>query len=456
MEQIKPGKPENTLSIAETVMIIVGIVVGAGIFKTPSLVAANSGSGGVFLMFWIAGGVASLIGALCYAELATSYPNTGGDYHFLTRAYGQGPGFLFAWARMAVIQSGSIAMLAFLLGDYLSEVLYLGAFSGSVYAALVVVLLTLVNMAGIRSGARTQFVFTLSIIAGLLFVVGAGLLTTPAVAAAPQNTGWSSSAFGMAMIFVLLTYGGWNEAAYLSAELKDSRRNMIRVMLYSIGAITLIYLLINFAFLRSMGLAGMTGSEVVAADLMRMVMGDRGARFISLLIAITVLSSINGSIITGARTTYSLGRDFPLLAFLGQWHHVRSTPTMALGVQAFIALLLIGLGTATRGGFVMMVEYTAPVFWFFLLLVGLSLFVLRHKDANRPRPFTVPLYPLTPLLFCGICGYMLYSSIMYTEMGALLGVAVLFTGLPLLYFSKDKKKRWVEVAKSRAPRWDRE
>lgn len=452
MEQNKPGKPGNTLSIAETVMIIVGIVVGAGIFKTPSLVAANSGSGGAFLMFWIAGGVASLIGALCYAELATSYPNTGGDYHFLTRAYGQGPGFLFAWARMAVIQSGSIAMLAFLLGDYLSEVLHLGGFSSSVYAALVVVLLTLVNMAGIRSGARTQFVFTLSIIAGLLFVVGAGLLTTPAVATAPQPTGWSSSAFGMAMIFVLLTYGGWNEAAYLSAELKDSRRNMIRVMLYSIGAITLIYLLINFAFLRSMGLAGMTGSEVVAADLMRMVMGDQGARFISLLIAITVLSSINGSIITGARTTYSLGRDFPLLAFLGQWHQVRSTPTMALGVQAIIALLLILLGTATRGGFVMMVEYTAPVFWFFLLLVGLSLFVLRHKDANHPRPFTVPLYPLTPLLFCGICAYMLYSSIMYTEMGALLGVAVLFTGLPLLYFSKVKKKRRVEVAKSRAPR----
>lgn len=428
-------------------MIIVGIVVGAGIFRTPSLVAASSGTPTLFLLFWVAGGLASLIGALCYAELASTYSNAGGDYHFLTRAYGPQCGFLFAWARMMVIQTGSIAMLAFLVGDYLSEVWRLGTYSTSMYAALVVALLTLANIAGIRRGARLQFGFTLVIIIGLLLVVLAGLLAPAAESVSRSAPDAAASAFGMAMIFVLLTYGGWNEAAYLSAELKDSRRNMIRVMLWSIGIITLIYLLVNFALLRGLGLEGMAGSDVVAADLMRKAMGERGATAISLLVAITVLSTMNGSIITGARTNYALGRDFPLFGRLGHWQVDRGTPVYALAVQGGIALLLILLGTGSRSGFVTMVEYTAPVFWFFLLLTGISVFVLRFKEPDRPRPFKVPGYPVIPLLFCTVCAGMLWSSILYTETGALVGIGVLLTGIPVLvYMSKVQGERFKYTA----------
>jgi basic amino acid/polyamine antiporter, APA family len=433
----KPAVPGNTLSVTDAVVIVIGIVVGAGIFKTPSLVAASVGNENIFLLLWVAGGLASLIGALCYAELASAYPDAGGDYYFLTRAYGKGPGFLFAWARMTVIQAGSIAMLAFLIGDYLSEVRNLGVHSSSLYAAAVITLLTVANITGIRQGSGLQRLFTSSIILGLLFLIVTGLFTAPAPAGSTAIELTRTPALGTAMIFVLLTYGGWNEAAYLSAEVRDPGRGMVRVMLYSIAAITGLYLIINFVLLRSLGFEAMSGSEVVAADLMRLALGENGALFISLLIALTAVSTMNGSMITGARTNYAMGRDLPFFSFLGQWQEKRGTPVNALLLQGGISLLLIILGTGSPSGFVMMVEYTAPVFWLFFLLAGVSLFILRRKEPDRQRPFLVPIYPLTPILFCSICSYMLVSSILYTGFGALLGLAVLAAGLPLL-FRKSK------------------
>jgi amino acid transporter len=252
-----------------------------------------------------------------------------------------------------------------------------------------------------------------------------------------------SSAWGMAMIFVLLTYGGWNEAAYLGAEIRDergSRRAMVRVLIGGICVITVIYLAVNLAFLRGLGHEGMAKSQAVASDLMRQAMGDRGAAFISLLIAIAALSTMNATIITGARSTYALGTDYPIFSFFGSWKEEASTPANAIWLQGVIALGLIGLGSFARSGFATMVEYTAPVFWFFFLLGGLSLFVLRKKDPTVARPFRVPLYPVTPILFCLVCTYMLHSSLTYTGRGALVGVGVLLLGLPVLWFARRTRQ----------------
>ena len=431
-------EPKKALSSWDVTAMIVGIVIGAGIFKTPSLVAANAGSELVVILLWCAGGAISMIGALCYAELTTAYPNAGGDYHFLKRAFGYSPAFLFAWARVMVIQTGSVAMMAFIIGDYLTEVFALGPYSSSIYATAAVVLLTGLNTAGIREGKWTQNVLSLAIVLGLLLVIGAGLfLAAPAVEAAPSPPG--AGAFGMAMIFVLLTYGGWNEAAYLSAEIRggtEKRAQMVKALISGIVIITLIYLAANIAFIRGLGLAGMAGSEVVAADLMRRSIGGAGAGLISLLIAVAALSTMNATIITGARSTYALGKDYPMFAFLGEWRTHVSTPANALVVQGVIALALVFLGTFARSGFRVMVEYTAPVFWFFFLLVGLSIFVLRRKEPTTPRPFRVPLYPLTPILFCLVCIYMLRSSLSYAGIGALSGVVVLLAGLPVLFLAR--------------------
>lgn len=433
------AESRSTLSLVDAVAIVVGVVVGAGIFKTPALVAAHSDSPAAFLGIWAAGGLASLVGGLCYAELASTYPHTGGEYHYLTRSFGPTPGFLFAWARLTVIQSGSIAMLAFLLGDYLTEIHPLGHYSATLYAAAAVVLLTAANMAGIRQGSGLQRVFTACIVLGLLIVTVIGLSMTPEPAAVSRPT--AGVTLGGAMIFVLLTYGGWNEAGYLSAEVRDPQRAMLRIILASIGCITGIYLLVNAALLKGLGLPAMAGSEAVAADLMRAALGENGARFISLLVALTALSTMNGSIITGARSGHALGRDFPLLGFLGRWRDRNGTPVNALAFQGLAALLLVAVGTGSRGGFVMMVEYTAPVFWFFLFLVSVSILVLRRKEPQARRPFKVPLYPFTPLLFCAICLAMLASSLLFTGVGALLGLAVLATGLPVWLLNRTYTSR---------------
>jgi amino acid transporter len=340
---------------------------------------------------------------------------------------------------------GMPSMLAFLIGDYASEIFPLGIHSSSHYAALVILALTAVNISGIQQGKWLQRALIVALVLGLLFVIVSGFALIPASSsAADVAPPGGAGAWGGAMIFVLLTYGGWNEAAYLSAEIRENRGSMLRILVYSIFLITAIYLLVNFVLLKSLGLQAMGGSEAVAADLMRLAFGENGAVVISLLVAVAAISTMNATIITGARTNYALGRDFRMFHYLGHWQEHNGTPTHALLVQGAISLALVALGTGTRSGFAMMVEYTAPVFWFFFLLVGVSLFVLRRKEPRTNRPFRVPLYPLTPLLFCAVCLYMLYSSLAYTGQGALFGVAVLMTGIPLLLMTRKSHPHFVK------------
>jgi APA family basic amino acid/polyamine antiporter len=436
----KEAFPKQTISMADMIAFIVGIVIGTGIFKTPSLVAANTGRTEMFFLAWFAGGVISLIGALCYAELATAYPHTGGDYHYLTRAFGRKVGFLFVWSRMTVIQPGSIAMLAFVFGDYFSQLLPLGPYSQSLYAALSIVILTALNLVGAQKGKWTQNLLTSLKVIGLFSVVVVGLMAPPCSSPVVSTGPKAEISFGLAMVFVLLTFGGWNEAAYISAELHEVKRNMVRALLWGLGIITAIYLLINLAYLRVLGLSEMSQSEVVAADFMRQVLGPGGVQFISVLIIVSVLGAINASIFTGGRTNYTLGQDFSLFGFLGNWDGRSNTPRNALLFQGAIASILVLLGTLARKGFVTMVEYTAPVFWCFFLLAGLSLFVLRIREPEVPRPFRVPFYPFIPLFFCITCVYMLRSSVAYTGVGALVGLGVLVTGALFLLLTRIGRK----------------
>ncbi|MBD2497440.1 amino acid permease [Nostoc sp. FACHB-280] len=429
--------PKPSLTLSDAVALIVGIVIGAGIFETPALVATQAGSSQAVLLFWFIGGLVSLVGALCYAELATTYPDVGGVYYYLKRAFGREVAFLFAWARMSVIQTGSIALLAFVFGDYASQIWQLGNFSPSIYAAMAIAFLTVLNIIGLQQGKWTQNLLTAAKVLGLLLVVLIGLTATPNLPTPVEST--STGTWGLAMVFVLLSYGGWNEAAYISAEIQNRQRNIVRSLLWSIGTITVIYLLINLAYLRGLGLTNMANSQAVAADLMRNFWGESGAWFISLLIAVSTLGALNATVFTGARTNYALGQDFAIFGFMGHWRQRPSTPSYALVLQAAIALALVLLGTFTRKGFETMVDYTAPIFWFFFLLSGASLLVLRNREPQIQRPFRVPFYPLTPLLFCSVCGYLLYSSLVYTGVGAVVGVVVVAAGIPLLLWNRYRQ-----------------
>lgn len=425
------GAPQPILRKREAFAIAIGIVVGAGIFRTPSLVAGASSSELVFLSAWLVGGVLSIIGALCYAELASTYPQAGGDYSYLKRAFGTRTAFLYAWARLAVIQTGSIALLAFVVGDYLAQLIDLGPWSASMYAALSVIVLTAINWLGVRQGTTAQNWLTAVEVLGLVAIVVAGLVFAPERAVAPLPVA-DGNAYGLILVFVLLTYGGWSEAVYVTAEVRDARRLMPRILVGSLTVVAVLYLLVNLAYLRVLGLGGIAESETVAADAMQAVFGAGGAAAISALVVAAALTSANATLITGARSAYAAGRDFPALAWIGRWDERSGSPRAAMLVQGALALLLVGLGAFARDGFRTAVEYTAPVFWLFFLLVGISLFVLRRREHDRPPGFRVPLYPLLPLVFCATSAYLLYSSLAYTGIGALVGVVVLAVGGVLL------------------------
>jgi amino acid transporter len=264
------------------------------------------------------------------------------------------------------------------------------------------------------------------------------LSVAPGVAAAPgtSSAAPSWSGIGLAMIFVLFTYGGWNDGAYISAEVRDRERNMSRALFLSIGLVTVLYVLVNLAYVKGLGFDAVTKSDAVAADLLARVWGTAGGKLISVLVALATLTSINGGMIVGARSNYALGREWPFLRWLGHWDEARGSPRNAYLVQGAIALSLVGLGAIQRKGFQTLVDFTAPVFWAFFLLTGVSLFVLRAKNPGAARPYRVPLYPVTPAVFVASCAYMLYSSLAYTGVGAMVGVGVLATGAVVMLIGR--------------------
>lgn len=418
--------PRPALRLPDAVALVLGIVIGAGIFRAPATVASNAPGAVLLLGFWIAGGVVSLAGALCYAELAAAYPHAGGDYHFLLRAFGRATAFLFAWARLTVIPTGSVALLGFVFGDYAAE-LFGAPGTSAPFAAGMVVVLTAVNAAGLRLARRIQNALAVALVAGLVLVIATGLAATPAAAPAAPPAGQPS--LGLAMVFVLLAYGGWNEAAYISSELRGGRRTIATALVTSIALVTVLYVLVNAAYVNALGVDGVRRSTAVAADVLGLGLGPAGARVIAIVVIAAVVTSANATLLMGSRLVWAFARDHALFAPLGRWNGGAATPVAAVVAQGSIALALVGFGALSRRGFEEMVAYTAPVFWLFFLLTGLSVFVLRWRDPAAPRPFRVPLYPLTPAVFCASSAFLLWSSVAYAGAGAVLGLAVLAAGL---------------------------
>jgi amino acid transporter len=455
----EPARPAAQLGLWDAVSIIIGIVVGAGIYETPPGIFQSVSGPWVGLGMWALAGLLSLLGALCYAELATTYPRSGGDYVYLTRAYGPLVGFLFGWAQLAVVLTANIGMMAYVFADYAVRVWEFGTPSKFVYAAGAVVVLTLLNALGLVLGKGAQNVLTVAKVLGLGGVLAAACVSRNA--APPLAFGESSAATAMtwggfagAMVLLFITYGGWNDAAFVAAEVRDGRRNIPRALILGTLGITAIYLLVNAAYLWSLGFAGARQSTAIAAEVVEKAGGRQWAWAISILVMISALGAANGLILTGSRVCSTLGADYGLFAALGRWHPRLRTPVVALVTQAAIAVAMIALvGTESgqaaanaffktfnleadwkgRSGFNTLLKCTAPIFWIFFALTALSLFVLRFKDRDRPRPFTVPLYPVVPLLFLATCGYMVYSGIDYAKAFGLVGAALLLIGVPLFF-----------------------
>lgn len=448
MDQAHAPRPAQApLGLWDTVSLIVGIIIGVGIFKAPGEVFLNLGGPWAVLGAWTLGGILSLVGALCFAELASTYPRSGGEYVYLTRAYGSAVGFLFAWAQLAVIRTGAgIAALAYIVAEAASQLVDLSDAGLVATAVVVIAALSLVNVLGTIPGKHTQNWLTIAKVVGLAGLVLAGFfLARPAASGAPAAAPVAAGSFWMAMIFVMYTYDGWNEASYVAGEVHQWRRTVPLALVLGTGAVMAIYLLVNSAILVGLGFATAHTVPAPVTTMVSEALGPQGGNAMRLLIIISALGAISGTIFAGARLYAELGADHGLFAPLSRWSHRWQSPAGALWFQAAISIVTVvavGLCGFGQRGFDVLVTVTAPVFWLFFLLTGLALFVLRIKEPDIERPFRVPGYPFTPLVFCGWCTYMLAGSVIYAKAQGLIGLGILAVGLPLYVLSRKLTPRW--------------
>jgi amino acid transporter len=439
-----PASPRQALSPADVAILIVGIVIGAGIFRVPADVAAATGSIVGALAVWLAGGLAALCGALCYAELASRFPSMGGEYHFLRLAFGARLGALFLWARIAVMQTGAIATVGFVAGDYAAAVWPAGP-PPAIWAGAAVAAVTFANLFGLEAGRRSQMLFVGAEILAMAAIIAAAFalgIRGEAELVAASGAPPAGTALGLAFVFVMLAYGGWNEAAYLSAEVRGGGAGMVKALLCGLGLVTLLYLAVNAAFLLSFGVAGLAATPAPATALAGAAFGPVGALLIGASVVTAALSTLNATVITGARAMCAGAGHLPALQPLGQWDSARSVPRPALLVQGAVALALTAYGATARDGFSAMVAFGAPVFWLFLALTAAALFRLRQRFPQATG-FAVPLYPLVPMLFLGVCLAMLWSSLGYAQfllgqseagrLAGILGLLLLALGIPLAW-----------------------
>jgi len=428
--------PQRVLTLFDSVCLIVGIIIGAGIYQVAPDVA--KGSGGVlgFLGLWLLGGLLSLCGALGYAELASAYPQAGGDYAYLTRAYGRWAGFLFGWIQLVIVRPGDIAVMAFAFATY-ARALYDPFPDGSsamvrqAYAGLAVAVLTLVNVVGVRQGKWTQNVLTVVKVLGLGGIAAVALL---APASDPVSAPAGSLPPSLALILVLFTFGGWNEMAYVAAEVSNPRRNIVRSLVLGTTVVTVIYLVVNAAFLRALGFEGLKTSTAVATDTVRTVFPREAAALISGLVCLSALGAVNGLVFAGARISYAVGRDHWVFKPLGRWHSRTGTPVRALVLQGLLAGGLV----LVLGSFVDALLYTAAPVYLFYLASTAAVIVLRRRDPGVERPYRVWGYPVTPLVFCVTCGYLAWSAVAYKPWVALGALGVLLVGLPVYAVSRRR------------------
>jgi APA family basic amino acid/polyamine antiporter len=458
--------PQPQLGLWDAISIITGIVIGTSIFKIPWLIFMNVSDPWMGLLVWVFGGFLAFVGGLCYAELATTYPRSGGDYVYLTKAFGPWAGFLFGWAQLSIVLTASIGAMAFVFAENatllydLSGVVNVGVSSEFLYAVLAIVVISVLNAIGVTMGKIAQNILTVLKVAGLGAIMIAGLFWVESSPAEWQFAESSSLGWGsLALILVLYAYGGWNDAAFVAAEVRNVKRNIPLSLLLGIGLITLIYILVNAAYLVGLGFeqARQPGAQLPQL-LLEWLLPGFGGKAITVIIMTSALGAVNGLTFTGARVYATLGNDYWLFGWLGHWKPGKRAPVLSLIVQALItismlatlcteaghrlvndALKMVNIQTDSQwqpgGGFEALVSHSAPVFWVFFLMTGLSLMILRVKDRGIERPFTSPLFPIMPLIFCAMCAYMLYQSSIYVGWRALFAVALVATGIPLFILS---------------------
>jgi basic amino acid/polyamine antiporter, APA family len=403
----------RSLSLLDTTSITIGIIIGSAVYMIAPLIVAGAGQWSLWL--WVIGGLVALIGAMCYAEMATAFPQVGGTYVYLSEGLGRDVGFMFAWTEFWIVRPGNIGAVAFVMADYAERLVAQSSDASGTRASLIaasaIFVLSILNALGLRTGTITQnFLTGLKLVGLLALIVVSFSLPTPSASQSTSAITFSGS-LNLALIQIMFAYGGWADMSFVASEVRQPERNIFRALLLGTGAVTAIYLLINAAFIHALGLAGVAESKAVAADVLELRMGSLGSTAISLLVVTSCLGTVNGMLFTGSRVFYALGTHHPTLHWLGKWNERTGVPLRSLVMQTLITLVLVCI--CRREGFERLVVFTAPFYWGFIALVAVSLIVLRSRGATATASFRTPLFPLLPLVFALTSGAMVYAALDY-------------------------------------------
>jgi APA family basic amino acid/polyamine antiporter len=439
-----PRELTRSLRQGDLVLVVIGTVIGSGIWLVPGTVLRNTaGDPGWALLVWVVGGICSLLGALTFAELGTLYPDAGGSYTYVREAFGRFPAFLLGWTLFLAINTGSTATLAVAFSTYAGELMPLGPLGRKLLAVLMIVAVSAVNIRGVRHAATVQNWSTAVKVAAILAIailgisLGSGGSAAAARAFSTPLSGGLLSGAGVALLGVLWAYEGWINVTNSAGEALDPQRTFARGIIIGTAALVLLYVLANIGYLAAIGPDGVAGSQRVAADTVRSLFGPVPAKFVSAAVLVSVFSAANGLALTGPRMYFAMARDGVFFRELGEVHPRFGTPAIAIAAGGVWAALL-----TLWGSFEQLLTYVVFASWLFAALAAASVFVLRRRRPDAPRPYRVPGYPLTPALFIVAALAIVANTIVARPVQALAGIGIVLVGTPAyLLWTRQRSRR---------------
>lgn len=433
--------PRAIGSLAATALVV-GTIIGSGIFLVPHNVALRVGSAESLMLVWIVGGVLSLAGALSLAELGAASPEAGGIYVYLRDAYGRLTAFLYGWAALAVIETGGVATLGVAFSIYSASFFHVTVLEQRFIACGVIALLTAVNIAGVKKGAAVQVVFMFAKLLGLGIIItfavfASGIQPLSGTQSLPTPTTTIGS-FGVALVGVLWAYHGWHHLSYAAGEVKDPARVLPRSFLWGSAIVLFVYLAANFAYLRVLSLEALAENPRVAHKAMEILVGPFGAKLVSAMILCSIFGALNGNILSGARVLFAMARDGMFFSAVGRVHKQFQTPAVALTLQGIWAMVLAASGTYEQ-------LYTYVIFaaWLFYSAAILAVIVLRRRTPHLNRPYRVWGYPALPIAFSVAALMIVINTMIRSPRESFIGLGLVVAGIPLYY-------AWTRLARGAA------
>jgi len=432
------------LGLIDALAIVIGMVIGGGIFLVPNLVARELKSATAILAVWVFAGVISFFGALACAELGTALPSTGGQYVFLREAYGPLVGFLCGWSMFLVARTAQVAWLAVTMAMYISYFFPLSALMSKLLGIFAIALFTGINYRGVTAGAIVQKTFTLAKVIGLLVIICSALLWGSKAASTTEGVagGISVSRFGVALIASLLAYDGWVQLTFVAGEIRNPRRNVFLALTLGSVVCIAIYLLANMAYLRVLPISEIAASDHVGATVASRVLGSGGGSLVSLIILVSIIGTLNGCFLTSPRIYFAQARDGLFFRKFAEVHPRYETPGFSILAQGLWAAVLV-----VSGSYETLLDYAMFAMWFWYGLMVAGVIVLRYKQPDLARPYRMWGYPVTPALFVAIACWFLVNMLNTRRLPSVAGLLLIATGIPV-YFLWARQRNQAESTTS--------